>query len=45
MSSLVPAHRSHRPARTLVLWSDDEIQAFINERRTKNWDYWYEYPG
>jgi len=45
MSSLVPARRSRRPARALVLWSDDEIQALIDERRSRNWDYWYGYPG
>ena len=42
MSSLVSARRSCRSAP--ILWSDDEIQALIDERRSRNWDYWYGYP-
>jgi len=38
-----------RPRRAAVatptLWSDDEIQALIDERRSRNWNYWYGYPG
>jgi len=37
--------RPRRAAATPTLWSDNEIQALIDERRTRNWDYWYRYPG
>ena len=37
--------RSRHAAATPTLWSDDKIQALIDERRSRNWDYWYGYPG
>ena len=37
--------RPRRAAATPTLWSDNEIQALIDERRNRNWDYWYGYPG
>jgi hypothetical protein len=37
--------RSRRAAAPVTLWSDQEIQSLIDERRSRNWDYWYGYPG
>ena len=41
MSSLVNRrHTSRRPS-----WENTHIQALIDERRRRNYDYYYNYPG
>jgi hypothetical protein len=38
--------QSVAPRRTSrVLWTDSQIQTLINERRRRNFEYWYLHPG
>lgn len=46
--SLIPTNNATRPSssrRSRVLWENDHIQALINERRRRNFDFHYMYPG
>ena len=46
--SLIPtrnAARSSSSRRSNVLWENNHIQALIDERRRRNFDYWYYYAG
>jgi hypothetical protein len=31
--------------RTPTLWTNDHIQELIDERRRRNYDFWYNHPG
>jgi hypothetical protein len=34
-----------RSRRAPTLWTNDHIQELIDERRRRNYDFWYSYPG